>query len=110
VAILSYINNAFNFLLYGLTSQKYREESAKIIFPFNKFNRNNNQSSKLRPKDNNTKEIGQKLINENKVNQNTKKSCVLKEDSKLLSEAPKSTITTSLKSLKFDFQSNQFNF
>lgn len=83
------------------------------MFPFKTFNRQNNQSSKLRPKDNNTKEIGQKLNIDNKINPanpNVKKSCLLKEDSKLLSEAPKSTITTSLKSLKFDFQPDQFKF
>jgi hypothetical protein len=110
VAILSYINNAFNFLLYGLTSQKYREESAKIIFSFDGFKKNKNLNSKLKSND---KKTGEKLNTDSKAsktnpaNTNIKKSSILKEDSKLLAEASKSTISTSLKNLKFDF--NQIN-
>jgi hypothetical protein len=48
VHILVYMNNALNFLLYGFSSRKYREELAKVFFIscLNKGNKNKNSKSK----------------------------------------------------------------
>ena len=103
-SILSYTNNAFNFLLYGLTSHKYREESAMLILQSGDrfrstvklINQSNQQTGLSCPSNN--KQLGSKRES-------------LKENSKLLTSSNKQLNQFDLDRLKLNSHSIPlFNF